>query len=203
MQRIFRTSISLPFAGLVTVSLAFFMSYLISVEGELRPETPDLQFDLFPTVEVIDATPRPDLAPVLPVDPPPPPPAVDIQTSQLPGTDLAIPIGNIPPIEVDGIGDGDVNFNRADTNAQPIVRIPPVYPVREAERGVEGDCLLQFDVTTQGSPVNIQVLECASSGFARESVRAVERWRYNPRVRNGVPEMYRGVQTRLEFNLGG
>jgi protein TonB len=202
MQRILRTSISLPFAGLVTVSLAFFMSYLISVEGELRPETPDLRFDLFPTVEVVDVVPPVDLTPVLPVDPPPPPPAVDIQIAQLPGTDLAVPIGNIPPIEVDGIGDGDVNFNRADTNAQPIVRIPPVYPVREAERGIEGDCVLQFDVTTQGSPVNIQVLECASSGFARESVRAVERWRYNPRVRNGVPEMYRGVQTRLEFNLG-
>ncbi|QNL19171.1 energy transducer TonB [Hyphobacterium sp. CCMP332] len=202
MQRILRTSISLPFAGLVTVSLAFFMSYLISVEGELRPETPDLQFDLFPTVEVIDATPRPDLAPVLPVDPPPPPPAVDIQTSQLPTEDFIVIAGTMPSLEVDGIDPGSTNFNISDRDVQPLVRIPPAYPVREADRGVEGDCLLQFDVTTQGSPVNIQVLECDSSGFARESVRAVERWRYNPRVRNGVPEMYRGVQTRLEFNLG-
>ncbi|WP_394694155.1 energy transducer TonB [Hyphobacterium sp.] len=202
MQRILRTSISLPFAGLVTVSLAFFMSYLISVEGELRPATPDLQFDLFPTVEVIDATPPPDLEPVLPVDPPPPPPEVIAQASQLPVEDFNVIAGTIPGVEIDPIDNGSTNFNISDRDVQPLVRIPPAYPVREAERGIEGDCVLQFDVTTQGSPVNIQVLECASSGFARESVRAVERWRYNPRVRNGVPEMYRGVQTRLEFNLG-
>ena len=202
MQRILRTSISLPFAGLVTVSLAFFMSYLISVEGEPGPEIAELRFDLFPTVEVIDATPPPDLEPVLPVDPPPPPPEVIAQASQLPVEDFSVIAGTIPGVEIDPIDNGSTNFNIADTNVQPLVRIPPAYPVREAERGIEGDCVLQFDVTTQGSPVNIQVLECASSGFARESVRAVERWRYNPRVRNGVPEMYRGVQTRLEFNLG-
>ena len=201
MQRILRTSISLPFAGLVTVSLAFFMAYMISVEGEFRPDTPDLVVELFPQVDPIDPTPPIPLVPVQPVNPPPPIPIIPVQTSQLPGVDYIVMTNMVPPIEVSGIDGGDVNFNRSDRDVQPLVRIPPAYPTREAERGIEGNCLLQFDVTTLGSPMNIQVLECGSSGFARESVRAVERWRYNPRVRDGVPQMYRGVQTRLEFNL--
>jgi len=201
MQRILRTSISLPFAGLVTASLAFFMTYMISVEGEFRPDTPDLVVELFPQVDPIDPTPPITLVPVQPVSPPPPLPTIPVQISQLPGTDLTISIGGMPAVEVSGIGGDLTSFNTSDRHVQPLVRIPPAYPTREAERGMEGDCVLQFDVTTLGAPVNIQVLECASSGFARESVRAVERWRYNPRVRNGVPEMYRGVQTRLEFNL--
>lgn len=202
MHRILRISFSLPFAALITAALAMFMAFMISVEGEPGPEIADLTFDLFPQIDVIDPPNRVELDPVLPVDPPPPPPVIEAQAAQLPGTDMAIMIGSIPRLETAGMGEGLDSFNIADVEVQPVVRIPPSYPVRESERGIEGDCLLQFDVTTQGSPVNIQVLECASSGFARESVRAVERWRYNPRVRNGVPEMYRGVQTRLEFNLG-
>lgn len=203
MQRILRISFSLPFAALVTASLAMFMTYMISVEGEPGPDIADLTFDLFPQVDVIDPQIRVELEPVLPVDPPPPPHVIEAQAAQLPDADMALMIGTIPRLEATGMGDGLDSFNIADADVQPVVRIPPSYPVREAERGIEGSCVLQFDVTTAGSPVNIQVLECDSSGFARESVRAVERWRYNPRVRDGVPQMYRGLQTRLVFDLDG
>lgn len=201
MQSILRTSLSLPGAAVITASLAFFMAYLISVEGEPGPDIAELTFDLFPRVDLIDPVPPPVLTPVDPVASPPPPPTVDVQTSQLPTDDFVMMAGTIPGVEVTDLGSGLTNFNMTDRDVQPIVRILPAYPARESGRGIEGDCVLQFDVTAQGAPVNIQVLECASPGFARESIRAVERWRYNPRVRDGVPQMYRGVQTRLEFNL--
>lgn len=203
MHRIFRFSFSLPFAALVTASLAFLMAYMISVEGEPGPEIAELNFDLFPQVDVIDPTPPVELRPVDTIAPPPPPPVIETQASLSPDSDLTVMAGTIPQIEVEGIGGGPASFNIVDTDVQPVVRIPPSYPPREAERGIEGICFLQFDVTTAGSPVNIQVLQCDSPGFARESVRAVERWRYNPRIRDGIPQMYRGVQTRLEFNLDG
>ena len=201
MQSILRTSLSLPVAAVITASLAFFMAYLISVEGEPGPDIAELTFDLFPRVDPIDPVQPPVLTPVDPVAPPPPPPTIDVQTSQLPTDDFVMMAGTIPGVEVTRLGGDLTSFNISDGDVQPLVRIPPVYPARESERGIEGDCVLQFDVTVQGSPVNIQVLECASPGFARESIRAVERWRYNPRIRDGVPQMYHGVQTRLEFNL--
>jgi len=203
MHNIFRFSFSVPFAALVTASLAFLMAYMISVEGEPGPDITELNFDLFPQVDVIDPTPPVELRPVDSIAPPPPPPVIETQASLTPDSDLTVMAGTIPQIEVEGIGGGEINLNRSDRDVLPVVRIIPSYPLREAERGIEGMCVLQFDVTTAGSPVNIQVLQCDSSGFARESVRAVERWRYNPRVRDGVPQMYRGVQTRLEFKLDG
>ena len=61
--------------------------------------------------------------------------------------------------------------------------------------------MMQFDVTPDGTPTNIIALDCSSSLFERSSVRAVERWRYEPKIQNGNAVWRRGVQTRLDYQL--
>ena len=201
MHTMFRTTMSLPLAGLITISLAALMAYLISVEGEPGPSVNEIDYELFPRVTVIDPVPDEPLAPVDAVDPPPPPPVIEVVTASAPSNDYIVMAGDIPDFAGPDIDPGATSFDTSDRDVQPVVRIPPDYPMREAERGVEGHCVVMFDVTTQGSPVNIRPVDCTTPGFERATIRAVERWRYNPRVRNGQPQMYRGVQTRLEFTL--
>lgn len=84
---------------------------------------------------------------------------------------------------------------------RPVVRVAPDYPQRAAARGVEGDCTIGFDVSPGGMPANVRVVACSSPLFARSSVRAVERWRYNPQVVDGRPVWSFGVETSLEYEL--
>ena len=104
--------------------------------------------------------------------------------------------------EPDSAGD-QVSFDVSDRDAQPLVRIPPQYPPRAAERGLEGHCTMSFDVTPDGTPTNIVATECTSSLFERTSVRAVERWRYEPKIQEGTAVWRRGVVTRIDYQLEG
>ena len=39
--------------------------------------------------------------------------------------------------------------------------------------------------------------------FDRAALRAVRKWKYNPRIVNGVAAARAGVQVRIRFELGG
>lgn len=65
--------------------------------------------------------------------------------------------------------------------ASPIVRIEPRYPQEAAQKRIEGFVKLQFDVDADGKTQNIRVIEAQPEKvFEKESVRALERWRYQP-----------------------
>lgn len=82
------------------------------------------------------------------------------------------------------------------------VRIPPVYPSREHQRGIRGQCTIRYDILASGRTVNLQAVRCDSAGFARASLAAVERWRHQT-VQGEDPNrvVNRGVETTLIFNL--
>lgn len=90
-----------------------------------------------------------------------------------------------------------------DMQAVPLVRINPTYPPREAQRGIEGWVLVQFDVTATGSVTNVIAVETmpAGSAFDDAATEAVARWRYNPSVVNGQAVDRVGMQTIIRFNL--
>lgn len=203
MQRLLRTTMSLPLAGLITMSLAGLMAYLISVEGEPGPAITEIEYELFPRVAVIDLPPPDDIEPVDAVDPPPPPPAIDVETASRPDDDLAVIVGNIPDYRDPVIDNGPTSIHVENRLETPVVRIPPVYPAREAERGVEGLCTVHFDLNTNGQPFNVRAGQCDSSGFARASVDAVRRWRYEPRIMEGRAVERQNMTVVLDFNLDG
>jgi protein TonB len=191
---------SLPLAGLITISLAALMAYLISVEGEPGPSVNEIDYELFPRVTVIDPVPDEPLAPVDAVDPPPPPPVIDIPRAGLPDTGMEVVIGELPPVSGGEISAERVAF-AGTANPTPTVRIPPVYPPRALERGVEGYCSMIFDVGTDGTPINVRASYCTSSLFERNSVRAVQRWRYTAAMDNGSPVIQRGVTAQIDYEI--
>lgn len=201
MQRFLRTSVSLPLAGLITFSLAMLMTYLISVEGEPKPAGEELVVELFPYVERVDPPGRVSIEPVDAVEPPPPLPVIPVETAGPPDDDLTIVIGEVPDFADPSIDGARFHGQIADQDEMPVVRIPPVYPNREAERGIEGQCTVQFDLNTNGQPFNVRSGACASPGFARASIQAVQRWRYEPRVENGQAVTRSNMSVTLDFTL--
>jgi protein TonB len=100
--------------------------------------------------------------------------------------DISMQGGNI------GLGDGDY---------LPIVKVAPIYPRRAQTRGLEGQCLIEFTVTTTGTVTDAFAVECTSSLFQKASVNAASKFKYKPRVVDSVPVEVSGVQHIITFKL--
>lgn len=90
----------------------------------------------------------------------------------------------------------------SDGDALPVVKVTPVYPARAAERGIEGHVLVEFTIDTLGRVADIAVVHADPRGvFDRAALKAVERFRYKPRVVNGIAIPVSGVQHLVSFEL--
>ncbi|WP_291842163.1 energy transducer TonB [Maricaulis sp.] len=203
MGSFIRLVIGVPLAAIITVFLFYVMQDLIKTEEVQQDEAADdLVFSINDEVAEVEARRRDTtIEDVQQVDPPPPPPQIERQRAEQPSEGLATVMGAIPDFEAPQLNSDSVNFSVSDRDAQPLVRIEPQYPLRAAERGIEGSCWVRFDVTPDGTPTNVDIYRCDSSFFESASRRAVERWRYNPKVENGIPVARRGVETRFDFRL--
>jgi periplasmic protein TonB len=95
-----------------------------------------------------------------------------------------------------------VSVGGSDRDVIPLVRIEPEYPPRASARGVEGYAVVQFTITPVGTVKDPIVVDADPKGiFDAAAVKAVGRWKYNPKVENGVAVERRGVQVRLSFKL--
>src|SRR5690606_35594926 len=90
----------------------------------------------------------------------------------------------------------------AGSSPMPLVRVPPEYPPAALARGLEGWVLLQFTISTIGTVKDATVVDANPKGvFDDAALKAIARWRYNPRVEGGVPVERPGIQTRIMFEL--
>jgi TonB family protein len=84
----------------------------------------------------------------------------------------------------------------------PLVRIPPDYPPEALRGGVEGWVRLQFTITATGSVRDPVVIASNPPGvFDAAALRAILRWRFNPRIVNGAAVERSGAQTEIRFEL--
>lgn len=197
-----RIAIGVPVAALITFVLFSVMRALIFVEA-----APPKDAGLAVSIKLADEIKESDVItrkrrPNKPKDvkTPPPPPKIEAAKAEKPKEGLASVLGALPDINPDKIDRGSFKFVVGDRDAQPLVRLEPQYPPRAAERGVEGKCSVVFDVNPDGTPTNIRPT-CDSSLFDDAVRRAVGRWKYQPKIVDGVAVMRRGVETDFEFKL--
>ena len=75
-------------------------------------------------------------------------------------------------------------------------RVAPVYPRFARRRGVEGAVLVEFNLDTQGTVQDPQVLSAEPAGvFEQSALSALREWRFAP------PGTVRRVRQRIEFKL--
>jgi protein TonB len=90
----------------------------------------------------------------------------------------------------------------SDRDVIPLVRIAPDYPPRALSRGLEGWVQVQFTITPTGTVKDAIVVNAEPKQvFDDAALKAIARWRYNPRVEGGVAVERVGVQTIIRFQL--
>ncbi len=92
----------------------------------------------------------------------------------------------------------------AQPTRQPIVSSMPQYPPRAADRGLEGQCIVEFEIDYGGNVADPRIHECTPSGvFERTSLRAASRLRFVPLIVDGQPAETRNARYRYVFALDG
>jgi protein TonB len=90
----------------------------------------------------------------------------------------------------------------ADGSYVPIFQVPPVYPRRALERGIEGCVMLKFTVTKVGSTRDPMVEWAVPPGiFDRAAMRSALKYKYKPQIRDGEAIEVPNVRTVVIFKI--
>jgi protein TonB len=196
-----RYAFSVVIGVAVTLSLLFVMHLLIEY-GESAISKERVRHKLeFVRVKRNESINTEDFTPEKPPKPPETPPETPPQ--DMDNIDPDAPTINIsaPTVSADMNIGGPGAMNIAEGDYLPIVRVAPVYPARALSRGLEGHVDMSFTVTTTGTVRDPIVLFSTSSLFERAATRAVLKFKYKPRVVDGVPVDVSGVKTRITFKI--
>lgn len=198
-----RALITVPVAFLVTAALITLMVALIEfsespIDKSKRQKLPDI---FMPEVEQLAN--REVEKPEKPEVDEQPPPEIPQQDFDQVDADSQIGAINAPDsmtADLDlSIGTG---LSASDGEYLPIVKVAPQYPSRASSRGIEGYVLLEYTVSKQGTVVNPVVIEAEPPKiFNRAAINSALRYKYKPRVVDGVPQEVNGVRTRVTFKL--
>jgi len=89
-----------------------------------------------------------------------------------------------------------------DRDVVPIVRVNPDYPQRAIHGNVEGWVKVQYTITATGAVKDAFVVDASPRAvFDDAALKAIARWRYNPRIEDGTPAERVGMQTVIRFEL--
>ncbi|MGI9591650.1 MAG: energy transducer TonB [Myxococcota bacterium] len=199
-----RVSIAIGLGLITTFGLFWVMQALVGITGELKEgrSAPRVEFvrlkrDRAPETKKREPPKRekPDAAP--------PPPQMNMAKAMNPSD----AVGEIVPMVDTGVElekATALGAGGSDRDVVPLVRVDPDYPPRAKQRRIEGYVDLEFTIGPAGTVENPRVIAARPpSVFDRAALRAVRRWRYNPKVEDGVAVSRPGIKVRLRFELQG
>ena len=78
----------------------------------------------------------------------------------------------------------------------------PTYPAEAAANNVGGYVRMVFDITEQGVPTNIRVIESVPAGvFDETAISALSKWKYKPKIVDGTAVKQLDLKVQLDFEL--
>lgn len=198
-----RWALSMVMAAAITLGLFYFMQALIATGDEFD--------ERISVIKIVDAT-MPDitLEVIEEIDKPEPIEEVAEETPDTPDKQITLSDGpslNIQRANLDldtGLQLSNATISATDGDYLPLVAIAPQYPTRAAQRGITGWCLVSFTVDGQGNVAadTIIVVDAEPPNiFNRSSERAAARFKFQPRVIDGVGVSVPGVQYLFTYVL--
>ena len=118
------------------------------------------------------------------------------------GMDLGVVV-NLGDLGVGDIGGDTFVFEayELDQAPQPIVRVPPIYPYRAREQGIEGEVQVKLLVNADGTVGQVLVLGARPQGLFEDAVlKSVPQWKFTPGTIEGEA-VTAWVVTTVRFNL--
>ncbi len=209
MSSITRGGISVIPAAIITFFLFIGMYWLVNLSNHEKPNDDDnISIDFSPVKIDEDINQKQRRIPKKPPPPkePPPPPKMNIQQNQTVANNMPTP--NVPALDL-GVGGGGpfigamgagVDMGK-DGGIIPIVTIAPNYPRKAAVAKIEGWVEMEFTITEVGTVVSPKVIASKPKRiFDREALRAILKYKFKPKVVDGVA-MTQVATQRIDFKL--
>ena len=192
----------------VTLVLFFIMQALIDSGDQAYRSDSDGQIMEFVRIKDDESLSLKDRRKPKKPEPPkePPPPPKMIVEKQVKPTMNKVKI-DIPNIDLPTIAGGGPFLGNwagnplAEGDVLPIVRIDPQWPREALVEGIEGYVIVEVIIAADGSVASAVVIESVPRRlFDRNVIQAVLKWKFKPRIINGVAVERRAIQ-RLDFSL--
>lgn len=198
-----RWFISMVMALAITLVLFYLMQALIATGSKLEQSTtvfkivdatmPDIEMEVIREIEKPQEIQQLDT----------PPPEVQERSMNMdsgPSLNLQRAVVNLDA----GLDIGGASISITDGEMLPLVNVTPTYPTRAAQRGIQGWCQVSFTVTGTGSVENVVVIDGEPKGvFDSSSVRAAQKFKFQPRVVDGEGVAVPDVQYVFRYQLEG
>ena len=193
----------------VTFGLFLFMQALVSSGKGKQPQPGSIASIRFGPVvipdEVITRSRRLPPKPP-PYKPPPTPPRMEISKVDQPVQQM--PKMNMPNLDLPLVGGEGMfigHFSQVDPMSEgdiiPVVVIRPLYPREAALGGIEGWVKVEFTITAVGTVTDAKVVDSDPPRiFNREAIRAISKWKFKPRIIDGVAVERQATQV-IDFSL--
>jgi len=203
-------SVSILAGALVSLALFWLMQMMISNNQQGFEKTENIQMTEFVRLKRDTKLQTKDRN--IPDEPPPEkrPPPPKMQMQQVHVTQNNVPQMDMPNLDIplqtsrfngSALMGIQVGTGGISTNVIPLVRIPPRYPMRAANRRVEGWVKVEFTITTEGTVKDAVVIEAhPSKVFDRAALQAIKRWKFKAKIIGGEAFEQRAVQV-LQFKL--
>ena len=186
--------------ALCALALGWFMDYLIRTSDLRLDETSQVRMLEFVRIKRDEAVERKDRTPPKPrLNETPDVPPMPRESMDAASTRLAV--SALPADASFEINRGGIGFGTGEGDYLPIVKVAPIFPQRALMQGIFGSCVVEYTVTTSGTTKDVRVIEdrCDSSFFYSPSIEAAKRFKYKPRVIDGVPVEVKGVLNIFHF----
>ncbi len=190
---------SATLASAMTFALLFLMQHLISLGDNViatPPKGPAVELVKIERDEEIKRKPK---LPEPPEDPPVQPPVVSPPVETDPTGGPPVKIEFTPP-EVNEPDGRNTGFAQSG-ELLPIVAVAPAYPARALARHLEGYVVVEYTVTVIGGVRDAFVVTSSNSTFDRPALEAAYKFKYKPRVVDGLPVETPGVRRKFSFVL--
>lgn len=202
-----RLLLALPASLLISVSLFSFMAWMVDKGNQRAPEASEaVRFDMVMVENEADVQRRQRSVPEQP-EPPQAPEPMDLSQAD---TQME-PMSQMTPVSalglntaLEGIAISAPNLKGTMGNQQalPLYRVDPRYPSKALKRRVEGYVIMRFTIDATGRPKDIEVIEAEPQRmFEREAISALKKWKYQPKVEDGVSIEQFGQTAKVEFKL--
>ncbi len=202
-----RLLLAMPMALLITAGLFMVMAWMVDNSNNKEVESSEtIRFDMLMVEQESDLQRRQRRVPEQPVTPELPPQATSIVAETTRVTKIAQPA--VPALDLStsatGLAINAPSFTDFTANQQalPLYRVEPRYPAKALKRGMEGYVVMSFTIDSQGRPIAVKVIDANPRRvFEREAIRALKKWKYQPKVINGKAIEQVGQTVKLEFRL--
>jgi TonB family protein len=87
-----------------------------------------------------------------------------------------------------------------NATSSPVFRTNPKYPISAARERIEGYVKFEFDISKDGNPINIQVIESyPADTFVYVAKNSLSDWKFSPVIKNKEAILSKCHSVQLDF----